>query len=87
MLDTARNYFPISDIKRTLDAMSWVKLNELHWHIVDSQSFPLSIPQFPELADKAAYSKKQIYTDSDVKDIVKYAAQVRLIKLYAKIRY
>jgi hexosaminidase len=26
MLDTARNYFPVSDIKRTLDAMSWVKV-------------------------------------------------------------
>lgn len=26
MLDTARNYFPVADIKRQLDAMSWVKV-------------------------------------------------------------
>lgn len=27
LLDTARNYYPIADIKRTLNAMSWVKMN------------------------------------------------------------
>jgi len=26
-LDTSRNYYPVSDILRTLDAMSWVKVN------------------------------------------------------------
>ncbi|KAG8770215.1 N-acetyl-glucosamine-6-phosphate deacetylase [Ceratobasidium sp. 428] len=74
-LDTARNYFPLSDIKRTLDAMSWVKLNQFHWHIVDSQSFPLVVDKYPELSAKGAYSASQIYTQQDVKDIVTYAAQ------------
>ncbi|KAJ1303293.1 hypothetical protein OPQ81_011490 [Rhizoctonia solani] len=74
-LDTARNYFPMADIKRTLDAMSWVKLNQFHWHIVDSQSFPLVLSEFPELAQKGAYSSKQVYTEADVKDILTYAAQ------------
>lgn len=31
MLDTARNFYPVSDIERTLDAMSWAKLNVFHW--------------------------------------------------------
>jgi hexosaminidase len=74
MLDTARNYFPVSDIKRTLDAMSWVKINTLHWHVVDSQSFPLVIPGFTALAAKGAYSSSDVYTPSDVKEIVSYAA-------------
>ncbi|QRV77723.1 beta-hexosaminidase [Ceratobasidium sp. AG-Ba] len=74
-LDTARNYFPVSDIKRTIDAMSWVKLNQFHWHIVDSQSFPLVVSQFPELSAKGAYSASQVYSQADVKDIVTYAAQ------------
>ncbi|CAK5269834.1 unnamed protein product [Mycena citricolor] len=75
MLDTARNFFPVADIKRTLDAMSWVKLNMFHWHIVDSQSFPLSLPDYPELAQKGAYSANEVYSPQDVEDIVQYAAE------------
>ncbi|KAG6844063.1 hypothetical protein H0H87_010061 [Tephrocybe sp. NHM501043] len=73
MLDTSRNFFPVADIKRTLDAMSWVKINTFHWHVVDSQSFPLEIPGFPELSSKGAYSSGEIYSSVDVKDIVTYA--------------
>ncbi|KAJ7862321.1 N-acetylhexosaminidase [Mycena leptocephala] len=74
MLDTARNFFAVSDIKRTIDAMSWVKINTLHWHVVDSQSFPLVIPGYTVLSQKGAYSASSVYTPSDVKDIVSYAA-------------
>ncbi|KAJ7196116.1 N-acetylhexosaminidase, partial [Mycena pura] len=74
MLDTSRNFFPVAEIKRTLDAMSWVKINQFHWHIVDSQSFPLSLPDFPELASKGAYSSAELYSPTDVQDIVSYAA-------------
>ncbi|KAI0298150.1 N-acetylhexosaminidase [Multifurca ochricompacta] len=73
MLDTARNYFPVSDIERTLDAMSWVHINTLHWHIVDSQSFPLVVPGFTDIAQKGAYSADAVYTPQDVANIVSYA--------------
>ncbi|THH02698.1 hypothetical protein EW026_g230 [Hermanssonia centrifuga] len=73
MLDTSRNFFPVSDIKRTLDAMSWVKINQFHWHVVDSQSFPLQVPGFTDLASKAAYDSSSVYSPSDVADIVSYA--------------
>ncbi|TCD63749.1 N-acetyl-glucosamine-6-phosphate deacetylase [Steccherinum ochraceum] len=71
--DTARNFYPVSDIKRTLDAMSWVKLSVMYWHIADSQSFPLQVKAFPELAAKGAYSNDEFYSESDVKDINQYA--------------
>ncbi|KAG6845602.1 hypothetical protein H0H87_006655 [Tephrocybe sp. NHM501043] len=73
-LDTSRNYFPVEDIKRTLDAMSWTKINTFHWHVVDSQSFPLIVPGFTELAETGAYSSAMVYTPEDVKEIVAYAA-------------
>ena len=91
---TFRSY-PVADIKRTLDAMSWVKvrhplsltlknrinlisqINTFHWHVVDSQSFPLVVPGFSEIATNGAYSSSQVYQPSDVKDIVTYAAAVR----------
>ncbi|KAG7088857.1 hypothetical protein E1B28_012811 [Marasmius oreades] len=84
MLDTARNYFPVEDIKRTLDAMSLVKINTFHWHVVDSQSFPLQVPGFMELSEKGAYSPSSVYTPKDVKDIVAYAA-ARGIDVIAEI--
>lgn len=50
MLDTARNFLPLYAMKRTLDAMAASKLNVLHWHATDSQSFPLESPRVPQLA-------------------------------------
>lgn len=50
LLDTARNYLPLSAIMRTIDGMGHVKLNVLHWHITDSQSFPLYTLRVPQLA-------------------------------------
>ncbi|KAJ3997919.1 N-acetylhexosaminidase [Lentinula boryana] len=74
MLDTARNYFPVSDILRTLDAMSWVKMTTFHWHMVDSQSFPLEVPEFPQLSAKGAYGSSLVYSTDDVQNIISYAA-------------
>ncbi|KAF9568748.1 N-acetylhexosaminidase [Agrocybe pediades] len=84
MLDTARNFFPVEDIKRTLDAMSWAKINTFHWHVVDSQSFPLQIPGFMELSQTAAYNSRAVYSLADVKDVVSYAA-ARGIDVIAEI--
>jgi len=54
--------------------MSWVKINTFHWHVVDSQSFPLDVKGFPELAQAGAYTPESIYSTSDVQDVVSYAA-------------
>ncbi|KAF9005518.1 N-acetylhexosaminidase [Cyathus striatus] len=75
MLDTSRNFFAVADIKRTLDAMSMVKMSMFHWHVTDSQSFPLEIPGFTDIAQKGTYSTTQLYSTSDVQDIVSYAGQ------------
>ncbi|KAI5118086.1 hypothetical protein M0805_007736 [Coniferiporia weirii] len=75
MLDTARNYFTVADIQHTLDAMSWVKINTFHWHVTDSQSFPLEVPGFTELSTAGAYSASSVYTAEDVADIVAYAGE------------
>lgn len=43
LLDTARNFLPVSVIKRTIAGAAASKLNVLHWHITDTQSFPLGL--------------------------------------------
>lgn len=50
LIDTARNYLPIEAIKKQIDAMAACKMNVLHWHATDSQSFPLYLPRVPELS-------------------------------------
>lgn len=79
-LDTARNFFPIDDIKRTIDGMSMVKLNVLHWHLTDSQSFPMYVESRPQLSEIGAFSRSKIYTREDMKEITEYA-RVRGIRV------
>ena len=57
-------------------------MNQFHWHVVDSQSFPLQIPGFMDLSAKGAYSPSSVYTPKDVKDIVSYAGAVRDLLVY-----
>lgn len=73
MLDTASNFFPVSDILRTMDAMAASKLNTFHWRVSDSQSFSLKLKSIPQLACFGAYGPGASYSLDDVKLIVKYA--------------
>lgn len=49
--------------------MAMTKLNTFHWHITDSQSFPLVLKSHPDLARLGAYSSDKIYTAEDVADV------------------
>ncbi|GMP22315.1 hypothetical protein CsSME_00000388 [Camellia sinensis var. sinensis] len=70
-------------IKKVIDSMAYTKLNVLHWHIVDSQSFPLEIPSYPKLWF-GAYSISERYAMADAAEIVSYA-QRRGINVLAEI--
>jgi len=73
MLDTSRHYLTLSTIIAHLDLMSFNKLNTLHLHIVDDQSWPLEMISHPELHTEGAYSPKHIYTQKQIKYIIDYA--------------
>ncbi|EPE07835.1 glycoside hydrolase family 20 protein [Ophiostoma piceae UAMH 11346] len=84
LLDVARNWFEVSHIYRTLDAISWNKMNRLHLHITDSQSWPLEIPSMPEIAAKGAYRSDLTYSAADLEKLQKYAV-ARGIELIVEI--
>lgn len=73
-LDVSRNYFTINDIKRTIDALAYNKMNRFHLHVTDGQSWPLEIPTFPELSAKGAYRPNLVYTADDFADLQYFAA-------------
>ena len=84
MIDTARNFIPIGSLERMLDGMSHNKLNVLHWHITDSNSFPFYSTSFPQMTDYGAYSKDEIYFPEQVKELIQYAL-VRGVKIIPEL--
>ncbi len=74
-MDISRNWYPVNDILRTIDAISMNKFNRLHLHMTDAQSWPMQIPALPELAEKGAYQTGLSYSPSDIKNIQTYAIQ------------
>lgn len=75
LLDTGRNYYSISSLKRIIDGLSYNKLNVLHWHIIDQQSFPFVSERVPNLTRFGAYSSDQVYYKDEIKGLVMYARQ------------
>lgn len=84
MIDTARSWLPIKDILRTIDALAVNKLNRLHIHVTDSQSWPLVLPSMPEVAQKGAYRPDWTYSPSDIERIQKYGVH-RGVEVYFEI--
>ncbi|KAK5835433.1 hypothetical protein PVK06_011121 [Gossypium arboreum] len=83
MLDTSRHYLPIDVIKQIIESMSYAKLNVLHWHIIDEESFPLEVPSYPKLWN-GAYTKWERYTIEDASEIVSFA-KMRGIHIMAEV--
>jgi hexosaminidase len=73
LIDSSRHYLPMPVLKATVDALSYNKMNVLHWHIVDGDSFPFESKVFPSLTSHGAYSKSHIYTHAQIAELVKYA--------------
>ncbi|CAI7760305.1 unnamed protein product, partial [Closterium sp. NIES-53] len=74
LIDTARHFLPVAVIERVIDSMAYAKLNVLHWHMVDTQSFPIETPSFPRLW-LGAFSPAERYTTDDMQHIVQYAEE------------
>lgn len=72
MIDAARNFMTVDSILEQVDIMALCKMNSLHWHLTDSQSWPVEIKAYPHMT-KDAYSKKETYSHEDIKHVVEYA--------------
>ncbi|GAA54881.1 hexosaminidase [Clonorchis sinensis] len=77
LIDSSRHYLPVANILQFLDAMAMVKMNVLHWHIVDDQSFPFVSCKFPNLSAKGSYDPiHYVYSRNDVHRILDYSRKL-----------
>ncbi|WP_236974648.1 beta-N-acetylhexosaminidase [Membranihabitans maritimus] len=60
MLDVARHYFSVVEIKKIIDVMASLKLNTFHWHLTDDQGWRLEIKKYPKLTEIGAYRDSTI---------------------------
>ena len=51
MLDSARHFQSVDEIKRLLDAMAQLKLDTFHWHLTDDQGWRFAVPGWPKLTE------------------------------------
>ncbi|MEI6555295.1 MAG: family 20 glycosylhydrolase [Paludibacter sp.] len=50
-LDVGRHFFPVSFIKKYIDAMAIHKLNYFHWHLTEDQGWRIQIKKYPRLTE------------------------------------
>ena len=60
LFDDARHFHGREELKRTLDVMSRLGYNVLHWHISDDQGFRLTLPGYERLS---GHSSSRSYTN------------------------
>ena len=63
----------IRSIRAIVDSLPYAKINVLHWHLVDSTSFPLHVPGTNLSA--GAWSPSQRYSRHDVEMVVEAATE------------
>lgn len=74
MIDTSRHYLTPRALRDIIDSLPYAKLNVLHWHMSDSQSFPLQVKNNNKMW-AGAYSQYERYTQREVANIVEFARQ------------
>ena len=51
MLDEARYFKGMEQVKLLLDEMAFLKMNVFHWHLVDDQGWRIEIKKYPKLTE------------------------------------
>ncbi|KAF9312228.1 hypothetical protein BG003_006486 [Podila horticola] len=83
MYDTARNFYPVKSLLKQIDALAWAKLNVFHWHITDTQSWPLEIKKHPKMTNDA-YGPREIYSQKDIAAVIKYGRE-RGVRVFPEV--
>ena len=62
MLDVARHFFTVDEIKRMLDLMAVYKLNKFHFHLTEDQGWRWEVKKYPRLTSVGAVASNTYVT-------------------------
>lgn len=79
MLDVARHFFGVEDVKKLIELLAYYKMNFLHLHLSDDQGWRIEIKSWPKLTEvggstEVGGGEGGFYTQEEYTEIVKYAA-------------
>ena len=88
MIDCARHFFSVADLKKMIDAAALFKMNVFHWHLTDDQGWRIEIKEHPRLTKISSLPASSdfggihadgpyegIYTQGQLREIVDYCAE------------
>ncbi|MBL7851689.1 MAG: beta-N-acetylhexosaminidase [Cyclobacteriaceae bacterium] len=89
MLDVARHFFTVEEVKRTIDLAAKYKLNRFHLHLTDDQGWRIEIKSWPNLtaiggSTEVGGGKGGFYTQEQYTKLVTYAA-IRFVTVVPEI--
>ena len=79
MLDVARHFFDVDEVKQFIDLLALHKMNRLHLHLADDQGWRIEISKWPDLTARGGQTEVGgtpggFYTQAQYADLVAYAA-------------
>lgn len=89
MLDVARHFFGVDDVKNFIDQLAYYKMNVLHLHLSDDQGWRIEIKSWPNLTahggkTEVGGGEGGFYTQEQYTELVKYA-QDRFVTIIPEI--
>lgn len=78
MLDVARHFFSVEDVKKFIEVLAYYKYNALHLHLSDDQGWRIEIKSWPKLTEVGGSTEVGgeaggFYTQEQYTEIVNYA--------------
>ncbi|CAH6823262.1 Beta-hexosaminidase [Vibrio chagasii] len=91
MLDCARHFHSVEQVKRLINQLAHYKFNVFHWHLTDDEGWRIEIKRLPQLTEIGAWRGPDyalepqythiaenyggFYTQQQIREVIEYAEQ------------
>jgi len=86
MIDTSRHFMPVSVIKQVIDLMTYLKMNALRLHLIDTNSWSYYVEDLPVVSNTSAFSPLHVYYAADLSELVEFG-RMRGVMVYPEIDF